>query len=214
MANNSNSELRSRGFLTEDDRQFLLGDKEEPPEGSARRQKRHKIRKRLENAILDFQVIEQGLPDKDIEQIFDPAYEWGRDRRRLNEEGRYDEYPETNEFIQSLLAFFNFFAYSMAKSRITEVANLRDLIVQEGFERGLRRYHLSTGGDYINYNVDIEVTVAERESMQNHIVNIERNIPEKSDEAAEKILDLYHQNRIPAGFAQQLWDHYVDQELE
>jgi len=210
MSKNSNSEVRDRGFLTQDDREYLLGEKEDPPEGSARRQKHHQIRKRLENAIRDFHVIERALPDKDIEQIFEPAYEWGRERRKLNENGRYSETPETDQFIYDLVSLFNFFAYSMATSRISEVATLRNQIVEEGFERGLRKYNLRNGRDYVDYNVDINVTIEKRESMQNHKINIDRSIPEQSDEAAAEILDLYHRNKISRSFAQQLWDYHVD----
>ena len=213
MSDNSKSRTRGKGFLTEDDIAYLLGEKDNLPEGSAQRQKHLKIRNRLENAIHDFQVIERGLPEKDIKQVFEPMYEWGRERRRLNEEGRYSAAPESKELVASMISLFNFFAYSMALSRMGEVVDLRDAIVEEGFERGLRRYSLRTGGDYIDYRADFEISIAQREAMQNHLVHIDREISERPD-AAQKILSLYNQNKIPGDFAQKLWDDYVGQQSE
>jgi len=209
MTNEDSTSIRGRGFLTKDDRKYLMGEKENPPEGSARRQKHRRIRERLENAIIDFQIIEQRLPDKDIEQVFEPAYDWGRERRKLNEEGKLEEYPQTGDFINGLVSFFNFFAYSMALGRIQQVNNLRNLVMTEGIESGLRKFMLNYHQDYLEYQASIQVEVTERDAMQNYLVNIDRSIPEKPNEAAEEILRLYNENRIPADFAQQLWDHYV-----
>lgn len=212
MSEEAESETRNRGFLTKDDRQYLLGEKDNPPQGSARRQKHLNIRDRLENAILDFQIVAQHLPDKDIEQVSEPLYDWGRDRRRLNEEGRYDQVPESREMIDAWVSLFNFFGYSLALGQLSEMNVLRNLIIQEGLERGYRKYMLSLDQDYINYNADVTVETTERKAMQNHLINIDRRIPEQPNEAAQEILSLYHQYMIPADFAQKLWDEYVVQE--
>jgi len=212
MAPDSKSETRRRGFLTKDDRKYLLGEKTEELDGSARRQKHLKIRQRTENAIRDFKIIEQYLPDKDIEQIFEPAYQWGRKRRDLNEQGKYSTQPDTPELVYNLLSFMNFFGYSMVLSRLSEVNGLRKMIIEQGLERGLRKYNLRHGKDYLEYNVTVNVEISERKAMQNHLIEVDRKIPEEPDKAAQEILDLHGQYKIPNQFAQKLWEDYVENE--
>ncbi len=59
---------RGRGILTPADRRYLLGE-EELTEGSEYNTRR-RIRERLYNAILDFEIIFNHLSDEDREQVF------------------------------------------------------------------------------------------------------------------------------------------------
>lgn len=68
------SSERARGILTPSDREFLLKQKTDYIEGS-RIQKRKRIRRRLENAILDMAIIFEYLDERDTTNIFNPAEE-------------------------------------------------------------------------------------------------------------------------------------------
>ncbi|MDQ2050460.1 hypothetical protein RBH26_08165 [Natronolimnohabitans sp. A-GB9] len=61
---------RDRGFLTEADRAYLLGETEMSHEGS-KRNAEARIRNRTRNAILDFDVLTQMLSKKDRRQVFE-----------------------------------------------------------------------------------------------------------------------------------------------
>ncbi|MFC7187595.1 hypothetical protein ACFQMK_12000, partial [Halorubrum yunnanense] len=39
------------------------------------------VRERIKNALYDFHIIAQNLPLADIQQLFEPAYDWSRERR-------------------------------------------------------------------------------------------------------------------------------------
>ena len=63
---------RDRGFLTETDRTYLLGDAEMSHEGS-KRNAEARIRQRVTDAILDFDLLVHMLSKKDRRQVFEDA---------------------------------------------------------------------------------------------------------------------------------------------
>ncbi|AUX10469.1 hypothetical protein AArcSl_2854 [Halalkaliarchaeum desulfuricum] len=63
---------RDRGFLTEADRAYLLGRREMTHEGS-KRNAEARIRQRVTDAILDFDLLVQMLSKKDRRQVFEPV---------------------------------------------------------------------------------------------------------------------------------------------
>lgn len=62
---------RGRGILTPSDREFLLGRKTDYTDHSEK-QKRNRIRRRLQNAILDFTILFEHLEGRDRRTVFDP----------------------------------------------------------------------------------------------------------------------------------------------
>lgn len=62
---------RNRGILTSNDREYLLGEREDI-EGAYERKVRKRIRNRILNAIIDFWILDLCLDDEDLDQIFDP----------------------------------------------------------------------------------------------------------------------------------------------
>lgn len=62
---------RPRGILTPTDRDFLLGRKTDYTDHS-KKQKRNRIRRRLQNAILDFSILFECLERRDRNIVFDP----------------------------------------------------------------------------------------------------------------------------------------------
>lgn len=68
-----NTEIhRDRGFLTEADRAYLLGETEMDHEGS-KRNAEARIRQRVTDALLDFDLLVHVLPTKDRRQVFERA---------------------------------------------------------------------------------------------------------------------------------------------
>ncbi len=61
---------RARGILTPADRRFLRGDTEYANDQSER-DARYRIRERLFNGILDFEVALRGLESRDISMVMD-----------------------------------------------------------------------------------------------------------------------------------------------
>lgn len=62
---------RDRGILTRSDREFLLGRKRDYTDHS-KKQKRNRIRQRIQNALLDFTIVFEHLTDRDRSTVFDP----------------------------------------------------------------------------------------------------------------------------------------------
>lgn len=60
---------RDRGILTKDDREYLFGEKTGYSDGTEYNTKR-RIRERVENALLDFAVLFEGLEPKERAKIF------------------------------------------------------------------------------------------------------------------------------------------------
>ncbi|WP_323674456.1 hypothetical protein [Halorubellus sp. PRR65] len=69
----SDSSARDRGVLTSADRAYLRGDREF---GSvqAERNARARIRQRLLDALLDFEVLVEGLEDRDLDLVFESSF--------------------------------------------------------------------------------------------------------------------------------------------
>jgi len=64
-----NARDREPGMLTYDDREYLLGDKE--VSGGSETQLRQRMRDRVRNALLDFELPLAYMEDRDIQTIFD-----------------------------------------------------------------------------------------------------------------------------------------------
>lgn len=66
---------RPRGMLTDNDRKYLLGQKDfsgyETPK-KVEQQQQYRIRKRLRNAIIDFALVAEKMSDAEVEQAFSP----------------------------------------------------------------------------------------------------------------------------------------------
>lgn len=83
---------RDRGILTSADRSFLNGEAELRNEQS-RRDARYRIRNRLSNAILDFQILLNSLDEKDSESVFENL---------LSQNGEEIELAPNHELIQAI----------------------------------------------------------------------------------------------------------------
>lgn len=164
MAEKINLVERERGILTSHDRKYLLNQLDEELEGNAEYQKRHKIRKRVENAIYDFQILAGNLQFQDIDQLFEPAYEWARDARKGQEQGR-STLPSFPLFLDCWSSMFEFFFYCLATHGIKQSTHLAMAVIEDAIERAVRRYGFDIENKYIDSTANLEVKVHERRPL-------------------------------------------------
>jgi len=76
---NRDARDREPGMLTYDDREYLLGQKN--VSGGSEAQLRQRMRDRVRNALLDFELLLKAMEDRDIQTIFDNITEppWPRE---------------------------------------------------------------------------------------------------------------------------------------
>lgn len=63
---------RDRGTLTESDREFLIYEGENVGSEGTRYSTRHRIHNRLKNALLDWPLIAEKMPEDDLTRAFEP----------------------------------------------------------------------------------------------------------------------------------------------
>lgn len=72
--------------------------------------------------------------------MLEPAYDWSRQRRRLDEEGRTSASPDFDQLLWSWLSLFEFFSYGMYAGGKQETQVLIREMVENGIEQGYREY--------------------------------------------------------------------------
>lgn len=181
---------RDRGILTKNDRKYLLNELDEELSDNAEYQKRHKIRNRIQNSIIDFQIIQGQLAFKDIELIFDETHEWARDARLVNE-NRGAEFPELPKAVNYWSAMIQFFAFGQFYSQINESILLVRHTIEQGIERAMREYGFEFSSEYYESESSLTIGVENRYRLLNYIQHIEENMPYHPEEAEEYLFDLY-----------------------
>lgn len=194
---------RDRGILTKRDREILTGEYSEDLSQNALTQRRYNIRNRIENAIYDFYILARNLPLNDIHQTFEPAYEWSRERRYLNEEGRTAINPDLTPLLRSWMALFEFYTYGMYASEMQETQSLMCGLIQEGVERGFRQYQHENSPTYREVAATLTIEYDNQVLRDNYFRQIWRDLPDKPDELAERIMKLHQERKIPYNVANQ-----------
>jgi hypothetical protein len=197
---------RGSGILTKRDRQFLTGELGEELTENDRNVKRYEIRNRILNALYDFKVISGNLQLRDYQQIFEPAYEWGRERRRLNEDGRTTASPDFGEFLQAWLSLIEFYTTGFYLGGLVETDQLMQGLVEEGIERGFRMSNLSSQVRQ-PISAGLSVEYGSEMLLQNYHAELKNDLPREADARAERVMQLYHERKIGSKVAQQ-WMQY------
>ena len=200
---------RDRGILTKRDREILTGDLDEELTENALYQRYHNIRNRVKNSIFDFYILSRHLPVRDIQQVFEPAYEWSRERRHLNEQGRTETTPDLSMFLQSWLSLFEFYAYGMLAGDMEETHGLMREIITTGLERGIRGYQHENYRTYQEVSVTLSMEYGNKILQENYLRQVQDEIPPEPDEAAEQVIKLYRQRKIPYSVANQWIEYFV-----
>lgn len=200
---------RERGILTERDRRFLLGDLDEELSQNARTTKFYNIRQRVTDAIYDFYLLARFLPNADIQQIFEPAYEWSRKKRHLNEQGRQSSYPHFSEFLEAWTYLFEFYTHGMYASRMAESQELMEELLMQGVERGVRKYQFKYLSTYRPVTANVAVQSGERLFQDDYLDHVAERLPQDPDQIAEQILQLHRQRKIPSKVANTWIEEFV-----
>lgn len=202
---------RDRGVLTKRDRQILLGRAGDDLDKNAQNVRRYNIRERIQNALYDFHIIAQNLPLADIQQLFDPAYDWSRNRRRLDEEGRTSTQPEIDELLRSWLSLFEFFSYGMYAGGKQETQVLLEGLVEGGIERGYREYQHDNLQTYREIDVDLDLNYGNLVLRNNYLRGVQQDLPSETSEIAKEVLRLRRLRKISQKDASRWFDEYVQQ---
>lgn len=200
---------RDRGVLTERDREILLGRAGEDLDRNAQNVRRYNIRERVRNSLYDFHIIAQHLPLVDIQQLFEPAYDWSRDRRRLDEEGRTSTQPEIDQLIWSWLALFEFFSYGMYAGGKRETQVLMQALVESGIERGYREYQHDNLQTYREIDVDLGLNYGNLVLRNNYLRSVQQELPSETPEIAKEVLRLRRLRKISQADASRWFEEFV-----
>ncbi|WP_254762259.1 hypothetical protein [Natrinema marinum] len=200
---------RDRGVLTERDREILVGESGGDLSQNALNQRFYNIRNRIENSILDFHLLAQHLPLTDLRQLFEPAYDWSRERRHLNEHGRTSTHPDLSPFLLSWMSLFEFFSYGMYAGGKNETQVLMKGLVENGLERGFRQYQHENRQTYREIDVSLEFNYGNPMLRNNYLRNIHNDLSSDPSKIAEQIMTLRRQRKIPYRVASRWIDEYV-----
>lgn len=202
---------RDRGVLTKRDREILLGRAGEDLDKNAQNVRRYNIRERIKNALYDFHIIAQNLPLADIQQLFEPAYDWSRERRQLDEEGRTSAQPDIDQLLWSWLALFEFFSYGMYAGGKRETQVLMEGLVEGGIERGYREYQHDNLQTYREIDVDLGLNYGNLMLRNNYLRGVQQDLPSETSEIAKEVLRLRRLRKISQIDASRWFDEYVRQ---
>lgn len=200
---------RERGILTKRDREILLGRAGEELDQNAMNVRRYDIRNRIENAIHDFRILAENLPLSDVQQLFDPAYKWSKERRRLNDQGRQSATPDITPVLWSWLTLFDFYSYGMFVGGKPETQILMRGLVESGVERAFRRYQYDFYDTYEEVDASFTLDYESPVLQQNYLEEVQNQLNKQQEDVAEAILDLYHQRKIPQNVAAEWMQTFV-----
>lgn len=200
---------RDRGVLTERDREILVGEAGGDLTQNAVNQRYYNIRNRIENAILDFHLLAERLPVADIRQVFEKAYDWSRERRRLNEQGRESTHPDLSPILMGWLSLFEFYSYGMYAGGKDETQILMQGLIEQGLERGYRQYQHDNYQSYREVDATLSVQYANPVLQPNYLRGVRDDLPNDPAKIAEQLMHLRRQRKIPQGVAQQWFREFV-----
>ena len=162
----SDQEVRPRGILTSKDREFLRGEIEYKHQQQYSNRRRD-IRERIVNSLLDFNVIQYTLQDKDRKLIFqDPAAA-----------ARVDD-PLLPESIRSML----YWTYLGLKEQNYDFEGLLIEAIEQAEKDFARKYW----GESVEATVRLDIDVTRRYDIDDLITAVENGGPVK----ANRIYDL------------------------
>lgn len=206
----SDEQERPRGILTRKDRAVLRGEADDLTDNAVRN-RFHNMRSRIENGMLDFIDLDQSLPRTDVRQVFEPAYQWSREKRKLREQGRTAD-PKLGPFLQAWLSAFRFYSYGMYAGGIGETEFLLRGLVENGLEQGCRELQFQTNNTYRPVEVSVNVSLSQEMSQQEYLEDIRGSLPRDASKAARRIIELSRRRMIPHETAEK-WLRQLDVDL-
>lgn len=201
---------RERGILTQGDKEFLVNGPDDDLTDNARNVRYHEMRKRIENAIYDFYILAQYLPTKHIQQIFEPAYDWGRERRQLDEQGRTQTRAEWPFQLSALRSMIEFYCRGMFAGGMAQTTVLMKELIEEGIKNGLRENLLWSRTIYQNAQVSLNIEYTDQYLWQDYLAHLKKQLPSDVKEAMEIIKHWQRQRLIGYQDARYLLSTFIE----
>lgn len=155
---------RPRGVITADDRKFLAGEKELGDQGS--RDARYRIRKRIQDSILDLHFLFHELEERDYEHIF-------------------KEYPSDSIILRDSIGFF-FKGLDTASDSPNDTAEVFEKLLEQSINNSL------VDSEYLLNNIEVEINI---DSEIPDISELLRKF-DREDESLEEFMYLLRNDLI------------------
>lgn len=199
---------RQRGFLTQHDREYLLGEHDEMTD-NYEQQKRYQIRERFRHAMLDFYFISEYLSDRDKRLLWPEIDDWlyrAQNRRQQLEEFQYPEIPFLAKCWRDIVSVF---VECHILTGIPEAERLAEWVIEEGVNKAVRRKTLQVSQMYREVDATLDWGVGTLQKLQSHLQQIGQNMPKESEAAEEYLLQLVREGYLLRSHSIYLYETYV-----
>ena len=198
---------RDRGFLTQHDREYLLGELDEMPD-NREKQKRYQIRERFRNAMYDFRFMSEHLSDRDKDLLWREIDHWlwrAQNRRQKSDDYEYPEIPLVVKCWRDLISLF----VECHVLQISEAEDLVTWIIEDGVNKGVRRRRLRVSSQHQEVDATIDWGIGDRVKLEPYLRAIARDLPTDSDDAEDYLLELMRGGYLRRSDAVYLHNAYV-----
>lgn len=200
---------RPRGFLTQHDREYLLGWHDDMTD-NYENQKRYQIRERFRNAMFDFHFVSEYLSDRDKRLLWKEIDHWlwrAQNRRQQQDNFAYPEVPFLGECWRDLISLF---VECHILAGIPEAEFLAEWVIEEGINKGVRRKTLKSVQKFREVDAELDWGIGELHKLQNYLQQIAFEMPSEPDNAEEYLLSLVQQGFLTRSHSIYLYDTYVE----
>lgn len=200
---------RQRGFLTQHDREYLLGQHEDMSD-NYEQQKRYQIRERFRHAMFDFYFMSNHLSDRDKRLLWPEIDNWlwqAQNRRQRQEEYEYPDLPLLAKCWRDVVSLF---IECHIMTGIPESEQLAKWIIEEGVNKAVRRKTLQIYQMYRDVNANLDWGVGESEKLLSYLQRVANQMPADPDEAEDYLNTLVRQGYLSTSHSVYLYHTYVE----
>lgn len=200
---------RQRGFLTEHDREYLLGYIDEMTD-NYEQQKRYQIRQRFRHAMLDFYFISDHLSDRDKRLLWPEIDDWLWRAQNRRQQKKDFEYPDIPFLLECWRDIVSVFVESHILMGIPEAEQLAEWIIEEGVNKGVRRKTLRTTQMYREVDANLDWGIGGLQKLMPYLERIADEMPAEPDAAEEYLLSLVRQGYLTKGHSIYLYENNIE----
>jgi hypothetical protein len=201
---------RQRGFLTQHDREYLLGEHDEMTD-NYEQQKRYQIRERFRHAMFDFYFMSEHLSDRDKRLLWPEIDDWlyrAQNRRQQLEEFKYPEVPLLAKCWRNIVSVF---VESHILTGIPEAERLAEWVIEEGVNKAVRRKTLQVAQMYREVDATLDWGIGALYKLQTYLEQIGREMPKEADSAEKYLLQLVREGYLLRNHSIYLYETYVNE---
>lgn len=181
---------RDRGFLTQHDREYLIGRLEEMSDNTEQ-QKRFQVRERFRHAMFDFYFVTEHLSIRDKRLLWPEIDNWlHRAQNRRQQLDDFD-YPEAPFLAKCWRDIISLFVECHIQAGIPEAELLAEWVIEQGINKGVRRKAMQEYQAYREVDAAIDWGVGDSIKLQNYFNRISQNIPKEENEADDYLRELW-----------------------